>query len=543
MIIYFFVHYMKRVAIFLLVLSFNILHIFAQGIEVKKFEPMENDQTAALSPRKDINGNTCGLVKVALKEADAEFEGNVMGDVRFTGDEYLVYMPNGSKRLGIKHPDYLPTTIVFADYGTKKVASGTTYELKVKTNKKKAKVDNSKKGMVVFNIKPSNAMLLIDGQIADGSGGAYTLSLPYGTHYYTVKLKNFSINNQSVQIDKNAKNINVDLTEYFAKVEVTCKTEDADILINNEQKGVGKWGGMMIPGKYTIEAQKDGCHSQSRQIELKDNDMLSVDFPALKTITGSLRVDYEPAGADVLLNGKKVGVTPLEIKELPVGDYHLEIWKEYYVKEFATVKIAEDQEWKETGTLNTTYFGRLVVNAENGDMDCCKGLAEYYRYGAADGYRLGGYGYSCYKDSVSVPFDPVKAVYWYKKYYERCSNNGDELEVREAKEELSECYPIVSDDVELSLCRLNELMEMYGHEKYHTMATWANLPFAPLAWHYFYGVGCTKDVEKAKQLMRWACFEDGTYCFPSYNKLIKEMGLGKELIYKEPDVEDEYLYK
>ena len=179
---------MKQLGILLLLIQINS-DLYAQDIEVKKFEPLEKDQTAALSPRKDINGVTCGLVKVLLKEPGAEFEGSVMGDVQFTGKEYLVYLPNGTKRLGIKHPDYLPTTIVFADYGTKKVASSTTYELKVKTNKKQVKVDNSKKGMAVFNIKPSNAMLLIDGQIADGSGGAYTLSLPYGTHYYTVKLK------------------------------------------------------------------------------------------------------------------------------------------------------------------------------------------------------------------------------------------------------------------------------------------------------------------------------------------------------------------
>ena len=129
----------------------------------------------------------CGLVKVQLKEPGAEFEGSVIGDVQFTGSEYLVWLPNGTKRMGIKHPDYLPTTIVFADYGTKKIESGVTYQMKVKANKKKAKVDNSKKGMAVFNIKPSNAMLLIDGQIADGSGGAYTLLQSFGTHYYTVK--------------------------------------------------------------------------------------------------------------------------------------------------------------------------------------------------------------------------------------------------------------------------------------------------------------------------------------------------------------------
>lgn len=44
-----------------LLLSFDA---FAQDIEVKKFEPMAKDQTATLSPRQDINGTVCGLVKV-----------------------------------------------------------------------------------------------------------------------------------------------------------------------------------------------------------------------------------------------------------------------------------------------------------------------------------------------------------------------------------------------------------------------------------------------------------------------------------------------
>ena len=76
---------------FVLVLLCCTLSLYAQEIEVKKFEPLEKDQTAALSPRKDINGVTCGLVKVLLKEPGAEFEGSVMGDVQFTESEYLIY--------------------------------------------------------------------------------------------------------------------------------------------------------------------------------------------------------------------------------------------------------------------------------------------------------------------------------------------------------------------------------------------------------------------------------------------------------------------
>lgn len=64
---------MKKVILSLLLLGGSI-SLFSQDIEVKKFEPMAKDQTAVLSPRKDINGVTCGLVKVALKEPGAKFK-------------------------------------------------------------------------------------------------------------------------------------------------------------------------------------------------------------------------------------------------------------------------------------------------------------------------------------------------------------------------------------------------------------------------------------------------------------------------------------
>ena len=69
---------MKKI-LFTIVSLFVVRVALSQDIEVKKFEPLEKDQTASLSPRKDINGITCGLVKVALKEPGAEFEGCVMG--------------------------------------------------------------------------------------------------------------------------------------------------------------------------------------------------------------------------------------------------------------------------------------------------------------------------------------------------------------------------------------------------------------------------------------------------------------------------------
>jgi len=487
---------MKKKCFSTLLLSMMSLSIIAQDIEVKKFEPLEKDQTAVTSPRKDINGNACGLVKVALKEPGAEFEGNVMGDVQFTGSEYLVYLPNGTKRLGIKHPDYLPTTIVFADYGTKRVASSTTYELKVKTNKKKAKVDNSKKGMAVFNIKPSNAMLMIDGQIADGSGGAYTLSLPYGTHYYTVKLKDFSLNNQAVLIDKNAKTINVDLTEFFAKVSVDCEDNDAEIYVNGDLQGTGNWNGLIAPGTCSFDLKKEGFHSQSKTIELQENDTVVCSFQKMEQITGLLCVLVEPNGSDIFINGEKVGVTPWS-KSLPIGKYRIEIKKDNYVQQNNEVVVIDGKEAKVSGQLKETPIGRIINSANNGDFDAQMDLAYCFFYGYAKfKEKNSGAGYDeVYLDAFSNIKKNLKESHRWAVMASKNNTSAVTWNHQPAFELLvtiflttkqyENSFFYAKKAYESEKLNLNRYSRGYLRNSY-----W-------LAWHYFYGRGVEKNYSKA----------------------------------------------
>lgn len=107
------------------------ISIYAQDIEVKKFEPLEKDQTAVTSPRKDINGADCALVIVQSLKKGMEFEGWVVGDVDYKEDCYWVYMANGSKHLKLKHPDCPTRDIVFGEYGISSLKSGATYMLSI----------------------------------------------------------------------------------------------------------------------------------------------------------------------------------------------------------------------------------------------------------------------------------------------------------------------------------------------------------------------------------------------------------------------------
>ena len=487
------------------------LSIIAQDIEVKKFEPMVKDQTAALSPRKDINGTVCGLVKVALKEPGAEFEGSVMGDVQFTGNEYLVYLPNGTKRLGIKHPDYLPTTIVFADYGTKKIASSTTYELKVKTNKKKAKVDDSKKGMAVFNIKPSNAMLLIDGQIADGSGGAYTLSLPYGTHYYTVKLKDFSITNQAIKIDKNTKTVDVDLTEFFANVKVDCHDGDAEIIVNGESQGMGNWEGFLVPGKCVVNITKNGYHPLSKTIELMENDTIKLNFPALKMISGFLKVNYLPEGSEVYANREKIGVTPLQ-KELAIGDYKVEIKREGYLPYTTDVIISDGKEMLVNGEIEPTQLHKLFMDAENGDANAQYCLADFYEVGSDSLFENEAYWdyaehntvdyQKAKKEKFFIKKDILRCIEWLKKSYASFNSSSSKYKESDIKYESENiCYNLMTLYLKGDGVKQDFKQSFYWANK---IGLWK--PYW-MAWHYYYGRGVNRDVNMALSYLKqgWEC--------------------------------------
>lgn len=469
---------MKKYLISSLLLS--SLCLSAQDIEVKKLELLEKDQTAVTSPRKDINGNACGLVKIALKEAGAEFEGNVMGDVQFTGNEYLVYLPNGTKRLGIKHPDYLPTTIVFADYGTKRVASSTTYELKVKTNKKKAKVDNSKKGMAVFNIKPSNAMLMIDGQIADGSGGAYTLSLPYGTHYYTVKLKDFCINNQMFAVSQDVQTINTDLTTFFAFVNISSASNDASIYVNNEFKSNGRWEGFLPPSAYNIELRKEGYLPQSKTIELYESDSLSFNFPNMKIIGGKLRVNYKPDNSYVYIDGKLIGQTPLDYDEVSEGRHSVEIRCENYESATHEINMIVDQMQLLQGKLQLTDLGYLLNKASEGDTQCQWRLGNIY-YGKDNGaFDRKDLEVNSSRPCPRLERNLDNAIFWLEKAAEGTRDSFYDWP-RWAKESLSECNILKKD-----------------FNKSFYWAVKSNNAFL-MALHYYLGLGVQKDKQKCAQ--------------------------------------------
>lgn len=132
------------VVAFLLILSINSL--MAQGLIAKNFNLVPNDLSASVSPRLDLNGKACALVKVVMQEELSSVEGNVIGDIVRKGRENWLYITSGTKEVRLIPRSSLPKTIRFSDYGVNFVESKKTYLLELAN-------DNAKTNVAVIDVK------------------------------------------------------------------------------------------------------------------------------------------------------------------------------------------------------------------------------------------------------------------------------------------------------------------------------------------------------------------------------------------------------
>ena len=127
----------------------------AQEMTVMSFNSLPQDLSARTHPRTDLNGDPCALIKVQIPELNnINFEGWVI-DQKYTPGEYLVYVPANTKKIIVKHPNFLPLEYVFPE----KIEGKVTYKMVIQL----PKTINEKK---IVHIKTNvlRAKLIFNGE-------------------------------------------------------------------------------------------------------------------------------------------------------------------------------------------------------------------------------------------------------------------------------------------------------------------------------------------------------------------------------------------
>ena len=204
---------MRRFILSLFLLFAAILSTLAQELTVKSFKLASSDLTAQTQPRKDLSNRNCALIKVGLGLQGVQFEGSIVGNVENKTGEYWVYIPQGNRMLKVKHANYAPVMVNFADYGVEKLESNRTYELVITAS---GGVQVEQKQKLTIRYTPSSATVLVDNKMVKGKNGVAQTTLPVGQHSYivfcdgydseegTVKLKASTPSNLQITLSKEA---------------------------------------------------------------------------------------------------------------------------------------------------------------------------------------------------------------------------------------------------------------------------------------------------------------------------------------------------
>lgn len=120
---------MKTLIIFFFI--FATINLNAQELVIFKCTPVPMDITAKTSPRKDLNGELCCLIKVSSPANISKVQGNIIGDITRNGQENWIYCSPGTKRLKILFDQYNSIDINFSEYGINNIESSSVIEVQL----------------------------------------------------------------------------------------------------------------------------------------------------------------------------------------------------------------------------------------------------------------------------------------------------------------------------------------------------------------------------------------------------------------------------
>ena len=333
--------------VFLLLFAFGLLPCLAQNISVSSFKSLDTDLTAntAGTMENDQNGETAALIKVVTTQTGFTFDGGALGIVKTkqTPGEIWVYIPRGSKKITIKHPQLGVLRDYFFPIA---IESARTYEMvliagEVQTVVKQARTSQ----YVVFQLTPPDAVVELNGELLKTEGGIASKMMKFGTYNYRVQAPDYLLEAGSVTVDdpNNKKVVNISLKPNFAKVTINVDN-NAEIWVNGEKKGEGSWSGNLGAGTYELEAKKEGHRSTTiTQDFIVTSEPQIVKLQTPTPIYGEVDINSSPGMADIFIDGKKVGQTPQLISNIIVGHHSITIEKKGFKSVNKSIEIKEEE--------------------------------------------------------------------------------------------------------------------------------------------------------------------------------------------------------
>lgn len=185
---------------------------------------------------------------------------------------------------------------------------------------------------VLFKVTPNNATVELDGQMLEVVDGTTTKRMSFGTYSYRVQAPRHAVKSGTIVVNdpKNKHIVNISLEPQYVNARFSV-ANNAEIWIDEQRRGTGSCTLELGFGIYMVECRLPGHKPSQQEIQIDRNSATgTITLTPPTPVYGSVDINSTPAEAEIWIDGKQVGTTPMFLSECLVGKHEILLKKSGY---------------------------------------------------------------------------------------------------------------------------------------------------------------------------------------------------------------------
>jgi putative ABC transport system substrate-binding protein len=285
---------------------------------------------------------------------------------------------------------------------------------------------------------------VVKGRITSVQGNAIELSLgsdrgikqgDSGRVYYTVtiddkekqiyvakfQISRVSDRSSTAQIQEKTMEVRtgflVEVTVMEGEMEIRSDPSGAKVYVDGKEVGTAPVVLPHVkPGKYVVRLIREGYETYEERVNVIEGERKKI-LASMRRAVGELSINTDPSGASVYLDGKSVGVSPYEGKDVAPRSYKIRIEKEGYAVWEKTEVVEIGKKAEVLAQLRAKEGGLEILSEPSGARIYLDGKEREQTPFVLSGVQLGEHlvrvvkeGYEQYEERVSVTAGERKKV-------------------------------------------------------------------------------------------------------------------------------------
>jgi formylglycine-generating enzyme required for sulfatase activity len=225
-------------------------------------------------------------------------------------------------------------------------------------------------GILVINTEPETIAEVYLDQVLVGTTlvGTTPLTLDEvepGLRDISIRSKRFLDYDTEITVIGRRKknNLSAELLPAWAMVEFFSQPEGAEIIVDDVVVGQTPARLEILQGYRSIDIQKNGFKTYETNLDVFAGNDISLARIILEKADGKVSINSKPTGANVTINGRYRGQTPVALTLAPNENYSVELSKAGYEPFRRSLKIKPEQDLALNETLNP-ILGVLRLSIE-----------------------------------------------------------------------------------------------------------------------------------------------------------------------------------